>query len=230
MLCIGHRGAKGHAPENTIRSVKKAMEFGAPWVEIDVYHIDDHIIVIHDDTLERTTNGKGSLFDKSFSFLRGLDAGEGEKIPTLDEILDLTFEKTGLNIELKGPGTADPVIKLLQKRFTRSWGRENFLISSFDHKSLSYARAVDSEIPIGVLYEKVPENYLTLTEKLNAYSVNISGYFVTPDIVADAHNNGLNVFVYTVNNHEDIKQMKKMGVDGVFSDFPDRVIAVDESF
>ena len=135
----------------------------------------------------RTTNGKGYISDKNFSYLRSLDAGDGEKIPTLDEVLDLTCGKTGINIELKGPGTAEPVIKLLQKRFIRSWGRGNYLLSSFDHKSLSDVRAIDSDIPIGVLYKKVPENYLTVTEKLNAYSINMSRYFVTPDFVAHAH-------------------------------------------
>ena len=81
MLCIGHRGAMGYAPENTLKSLKKALELGASWVEGDVHYVDNNLIVMHDETLERTTNGKGYLADKTFSYLRSLDAGEGEKVP-----------------------------------------------------------------------------------------------------------------------------------------------------
>ena len=116
MICIGHRGAMGYAPENTLKSFALALELGASWVEADVHYVDDHLIVMHDERLERTTNGKGLLSEKSFNYLRKLDAGDGEKIPTLEELLDLIVGKAGINIELKGPGTAGPVIELIRER------------------------------------------------------------------------------------------------------------------
>src|SRR5579884_3789243 len=87
-LCIGHRGARGHEPENTVRSVRRALELGADGIEIDVYFVDGELIVIHDPTLDRTTNGRGRIVRKTFAQLRSLDAGKGERIPTLREIFE----------------------------------------------------------------------------------------------------------------------------------------------
>ena len=224
MLCIGHRGAMGYAPENTIKSLAKALELGAPWVEVDVYYVDNHLMVIHDETLARTTNGKGSLSDKSFSYIRGLDAGEGERIPTLEEVLDLIWEKAGINIELKGPGTVRPVIELLRKWITSDWGIENFLVSSLNHQFLYEARKLDKMIPIGILLDAITYNCPAIAEALKACSVNQDICFVNNDLVIDAHNKGFKVFVYTVNEQDDINRMKAMGVDGVFTDYPDRVL------
>lgn len=224
MLCIAHRGAMGYTPENTLKSLAKAIELGAGWVEVDVHYVDNHIIVMHDERLERTTNGEGYLADKSFSYLRSLDAGEGEKIPTLDEVLDLIWEKAAINIELKGPGTAQPVMELLHKRITRGWGIDNFLVSSLNHKSLYEIRKMDKIIPIGILLAGISYNCPAIAEDLKAYSVNQDICFVNDDFVNDTHNRGFKVFVYTVNNLDDIKKMKAMGVDGIFTDYPDRVL------
>ena len=224
MLCIGHRGAMGYAPENTIKSLAKALELGAPWVEVDVYYVDNHLIVIHDETLERTTNGEGFLGDKSFSYIRSLDAGEGEIIPTLEEVLDLIWGKAGINIELKGPGTDGPVIELLRKRITSEWGIENFLVSSLNHQSLYEVRKLDKMIPVGILLDSISYNCPAIAEELNACSVNQDICFVNEDFVDDVHDKGLKVYVYTVNEPDDINRMKAMGIDGVFTDYPDRVL------
>ena len=92
MLCIGHRGAMGHEPENTLLSVRKALSLGVDAVEIDVYNVEDNLVVIHDRNLSRTTNGTGYLTERSFQYLRSLDAGKGEQIPTLREVID-TIDK-----------------------------------------------------------------------------------------------------------------------------------------
>ena len=224
MLCIGHRGAMGYAPENTLKSLKKALELGTSWVEVDVHYVDNNLIVMHDETLERTTNGKGYLADKTFSYLRSLDAGEGEKVPTLDEVLDVVWGKASINIELKGAGTAQPVIELLNKKITPGWGIDNFLVSSLNHEFLYEVRKLDKMIPIGILLEEISYSCPAIAENLGAYSVNQDICFVNDDFIIDTHNRGLKVFVYTVNNHDDIKRMKAMGVDGVFTDYPDRVL------
>ena len=218
----------GYAPENTLKSFIRAMELGAPWVEADVYYVDNHLLVMHDERLERTTNGKGRLSDKSFTYLRSLDAGEGEKIPTLDELLDLIEGKAGINIELKGPGTAAPVAGLIQKKVKGAWKLENFLVSSFDHNAITEVRNLDARIPIGVLLDGFPGNYPEIAEKLKAFSVNQRIGFVNEAFVKDAHYRGLKVFVYTVNDPDDIRRMEDMGVDGVFTNYPDRVLALNK--
>ncbi len=225
MLCIGHRGARGYAPENTLKSVAKAIDMGADWVEVDVYYVDNHLVVMHDERLERTTNGKGRLMKKSFSYIRSLDAGDGEKIPVLEEVLDLVWEKAGLNIELKGPGTAHPVVELLRKRVRPEWGTDNFLVSSFDHRMLHDVKNLDENIRIGILLNGRTKDYPSIAHDLNAYSINQNIRFVNRKFVADAHSRGLKVFVYTVNDSDDIRKVKAMGADGIFTDYPDRVLA-----
>ena len=112
-LCFGHRGAMGHVPENTLKSIQRALDIGVDYIEIDVYLVEDKLIVIHDDRLERTTDGEGYVVDKKLDYLRSLDAGEGQKIPLLEEVLDLINGRTGLNIELKGENTAVPVLNMI---------------------------------------------------------------------------------------------------------------------
>ena len=113
LFCFGHRGARGHEPENTLRSVRKALALGADGVEVDVYLADEQLVVIHDRTLGRTTNGSGFVTRKSFAYLRSLDAGQGEHIPTLAEVFDTVDRRALINVELKGPHTAAPVGALI---------------------------------------------------------------------------------------------------------------------
>jgi len=223
-LCIGHRGAMGHAPENTLLSVTKALDLGVKWIEIDVYFIDKELVVIHDDRLERTTDGIGYVQEQSLDYLRSLDAGKGEKIPLLREIFDLIDGRAGINIELKGVNTAEPVVKLIRKYLKlKTWNIAKFLVSSFNYHELFKAKQLFSELKIGALMCAVPIDYAKFGERLNAYSVNLSLEFVDKAFVEDAHSRGLKVFVYTVNHPEDIKKMYNLGVDGVFTNYPDRV-------
>ena len=126
----------GHKPENTLASIRKAIELGAPCVEIDVYHVDGHLVVFHDDRLERTTSGKGILVEQSFYYLRSLDAGDGERIPTLEEVCNEINSRAGLNIELKGPGTAGPVTELLDRLSKEGHAKGRVLVSSFSREEL----------------------------------------------------------------------------------------------
>ena len=141
LLCIGHRGAMGHAPENTLRSIRKALELGAPCVEVDVYWVDGRLVVFHDDRLERTTNGVGYLNAQTFEQLRALDAGDGERIPTLEEVCELIDARACPNIELKGPGTAEPGARLPGTPTGARWGPNILLSSSFTHPELRAMRA-----------------------------------------------------------------------------------------
>ncbi len=213
----------GHAPENTLRSVRKALELGAPCVEVDVFYVDGHLVVFHDERLERTTNGSGYIRDQTFDYLRTLDAGDGEKIPTLAEVAETIDRRAGLNIELKGPGTARPVVESIASFRDRGWHDDLFLVSSFDRRELEEVRRCDSRVKIGVLISGLPVGDAAFASALGAYSVHPSIRFVYRRFVDDAHSRGLRVFVFTVDNPEDMMRMKELGVDGVFTNFPERV-------
>ncbi len=226
LFCFGHRGAAGHEPENTLRSVRKALELGADGVEVDVYCADGQLVVIHDRTLGRTTNGHGFVSRKPFAQLRALDAGCGERIPTLAEVFTAVAHQAVINVELKGPHTAAPVAALIDKYVReRGWRYEEFVVSSFDHAQLRQVRTLQPMIQLGALIKKIPRGLAAFAERFGAWSVNVSRTAVTDELVADAHRRGLKVFVFTVNESRDIARMQRLGVDGVFSDFPERVVA-----
>lgn len=223
-LNIGHRGACGYAPENTLLSFKKALEFNVDMVELDVYALSSgELVVIHDETVDRTTNGKGYVWDFSFDEIRKLDAGEGEQVPTLNEVLDLIQRKCQVNIELKGEGTAEPTAKLIEDYLEKGWQYEDFLVSSFNHHELKKFKDLSPKTRTGALITAIPIDYAKFAEDLGAFSANLDIDFINKDFVQDAHQRGLKVYVFTVNTEEDIKRMKKLSVDGIFTNFPDRV-------
>jgi len=223
LVCIGHRGAKGHEPENTLLSIEKALELGAEWVEVDVYFVDGQLIVIHDDTLGRTTNGSGPLGDKDIAYLRSLDAGKGQKIPLLDEVFDALKGKAGLNIELKGHDLVAPIDRCIKEQVRQGWRYEDILVSSFNHRHLLHLKNLNPLLRIGALISGVPVDASEFARRLDCYSINSDLEYIDKVLVDDAHRLGLKVFVYTVNAPEDIKRMADIGVDGVFTDYPERV-------
>lgn len=225
LLCIGHRGAMGYEPENTLRSIRKAMALGAPCVEIDVYWVDNHLVVFHDDRLERITNGTGILCDQSFEYLRSLDAGQGERIPTLEEVCVLIGGRAGLNIELKGPGTAEPVAALIPTLVKGGWRKDALLVSSFNHQELFDMRSLDPCIQLGVITATALTQELDFAASIGAFSIHPSLVCISPKFVEDAHVRGLKVYTYTVNERDDLARMHAMEVDGVFTNYPDRVLA-----
>ncbi|HKI69483.1 MAG TPA: glycerophosphodiester phosphodiesterase family protein [Verrucomicrobiae bacterium] len=226
LFCFGHRGARGHEPENTLRSVRRALELGANGIEVDVYLADGRLIVIHDDTLSRTTNGSGCVAEKSFAYLRSLDAGKGERIPTLAEIFGSVNRRAVINVELKGPGTAESVVHLIERYIqAKNWRYEDFVVSSFDHSQIQTIKRLQPKIRTGALIKIVPPGLAKFAERLGAWSLHPGKRCVTPKLVADAHRRGLKVFVFTVNRPSEIAAMAALGVDGVFTDYPDRVVA-----
>ena len=224
LLCIGHRGAMGHAPENTLGSIRKALELGVTCMEVDVYYVDGHLVVFHDDRLERTTDGAGYLCEQSFDYLRSLDAGDGQRIPTLEEVCEEIGSHACLNIELKGPDTAVPVAELLSKLIENGWHREKFLVSSFHHLELLEMKRLHQDMKLGALIRGLPVDGAKFAEDLGAFSVHQSLDFVDQRFVDDAHERGLKVYVYAVDHPEDIARMQVLGVDGVFTGFPERVL------
>jgi len=222
-LVIAHRGASGHEPENTLPAFQKAVELQADWIEFDVYHVEGELIVFHDATLNRTTNGKGSVMGKSLAYLRSLDAGRGYSIPTLPEVLDLVDRRVGVNIELKGPGTAGPVAALID-RYVRDKSRsiDRLIVSSFDLNALAEFKNAAPVVKTGAIFGRKPPKDCSFARDLSVASIHLRLDSFPSSLLDDAHGRGLSVFVYTVNNRKDIMRMREMGVDGVFTDFPER--------
>ena len=208
-----------------MRSFEKALEFDIDMVEFDVLVCKTgEVVIIHDYRIDRTTEEKGYVQEKTFSELRLLDVGRGQRIPTLQEVLDLIDRKVKVNIELKGEGAALAVHGIVETYIKeRKWKNEDFLISSFNHYDLREFSRLNPEINIGAVIAGIPIGYAECAQKVKPYSLHASKEFVNKALVDDAHKRGMKMFVYTVNEPEDIERMKSLGVDGIFSDFPDRL-------
>ena len=225
IICFAHRGASGHEPENTLIAMEKAVTMGADWIELDVHAVEEELIVIHDDRLERTTNGIGYVHEQSLDYLRSLDAGKGQRIPFLREIFDLVDRRAGLNIELKGPGTAGPTAALIRHYIReRGWGYDDFIVSSFNHHELAAVKQMDPAMRTGALIVGIPLEYARFAQELKADSVHCSLDFIDDAFVNDAHARGLSMYVFTVNNRNDLARVAAMKVDGVFTNFPELVV------
>lgn len=225
MIIIGHRGAMAYEPENTLLSFKKAIEQGLTWVELDIYIVDGKAIVFHDARLERTTNGKGKLLSNSFKSIRQLDAGKGEQIPTLEELLDCLGPSVTFNIELKGPNCSKVVADIIKSYISKpNWSLANFLVSSFDHEQLEQIQKVIANVRIGVMLHGMPIGKAKSASALNAYSVHQKLEYARKDFIEDALSRNLKVFIFTVNEIDDIELMLKRNVTGIFTDYPDRTL------
>ena len=163
--------------------------------------------------------------EKTLAQLKLLDAGKGEKVPTLEEVLDAVNCKAKVNIELKGEGTAKPVYQIIEKCIkTKRWAYQDFLISSFNSFQLQQFYQFNKSVKIGIIVDGEPKGFDQLAKKVKADSIHVRLPFVTQNFIQAAHKLGLKVFVWTVNDSKAIRKMKSMGVDGIFSDFPDRLI------
>jgi glycerophosphoryl diester phosphodiesterase len=225
VLRIGHRGAAGHEPENTLRSFERAIGLGADMVELDVQVCGTgELVVIHDETVDRTTDGSGPVGEMPFEALRALDAGDGERIPTLDEVLALLEGRAGVNVELKSLKSAGPAHASVMEALGRpGWGAEDVLFSSFHLGELTELRKLSAEARVGVLVSEDPREVLEFAALVDAYSINPNYRRINGEFVEEAHGMGLKVFVWTVNEPGDIERMKGLEVDGIISDYPDRI-------
>lgn len=225
VLRIGHRGAAGHEPENTLRGFMKAVQLNSDMTELDVHLCaSGQLVVIHDDTVDRTTDGSGRVGEMTLGELKALDAGMGERIPTLDEVLAAFQGRIAVNVELKGRGTAEPVYELVNGLVQRrKWSHRSILVTSFDWGMLEELRVLSDRIRLGPLTHRDPFKALRFAGEIKASSVNPFHGTVDAGMVADAHSQGFAVYPWTVNEAQDIARVKALGVDGVISDYPDRV-------
>lgn len=224
MKIIGHRGAAGEAPENTLQAFETAVNAGVWGVEFDVHVVQSEIVVIHDDSVDRTTNGHGELKRFSIEALRNLDAGNGEKIPLLSEVLDLCEPLNLINIELKGGGSAaalDAYFRHVKPRTTT-----NLLVSSFDYHQLREFHFAQPDISVAPLRKSLDSRVLDCAHELASANLNLSSRNISADVVRQVDSQGLGIFVYTVNHIDEAQRLKDLGVAAVFTDYPSSLLSL----
>jgi glycerophosphoryl diester phosphodiesterase len=221
MLRIGHRGARAYEPENTVRSFRKALEMGVDAVELDVRKTrDNHLVVIHDADVKRTTNGKGLVADLTLKELKELSTEKGEKIPTLEEALEFLEGKVKILIELKEEGLEEKVLSTVCAKKVE----KNVIITSFLESALKKTRELNKEIPTGLIYAQ-HKNPIKAALELKANYILPLYRFTHTANVEKAHENGLKVIVWTINTPEEAAEYVTKGVDGIATDKPDILTA-----
>jgi glycerophosphoryl diester phosphodiesterase len=225
ILKIGHRGANGYEPENTLVSFEKAIEMGADGIELDVHlSSDGHLIVIHDETVDRTTNGKGVVNQLTLKEIKSFRINNTNEIPTLEQVLDLVNQRCFVNIELKNQDTAENVVQLIEYYISdKNWNNNHFLVSSFDWNALQQVRFLNENIRIGVLTETDMDLAISFARFLKAEALHPDFQLLTSEYTAKIQQKGIQVFPWTVNEIEAIQRMKAFKVDGIITDFLDRV-------
>ncbi|MCL1038638.1 glycerophosphodiester phosphodiesterase [Shewanella submarina] len=222
MLIFAHRGASGYAPENTVKAMQLALDMGASAVELDIHLVEDELYVFHDRWLDPKSNGRGLISDHSKAAIAKVSL-VGEPIPTLWQLMAAMQPRPLVNIELKGANTAEPLIALYPRLLSElGYTRQQLLISSFNHRYLLEVKQALPEALVAPLVEGVPLDFAACGDKLGAFSIHLDINFITEEMVSDAHSRGLKVYVYTVDREQDILWMQQMGVDGIFTNFPDR--------
>lgn len=219
ILKICHRGAKGYVAENTLASFQKAIDLGADGIELDVHlSLDGKVIVIHDETVDRTTSGKGFVKDYSATELKALG------IPTLISVFELVNQKCFINVELKAYETANKVAELIEHYVAeKGWKYDDFIVSSFDWNALKQVRFQNDNIRIGVLTNTDIGLALAFAKFIKAYSIHPYYHLLTTKNVANMQTKNFKVYPWTINEPEDIIFVKSLNVDGIITDFPDRV-------
>lgn len=235
---IGHRGACGHAPENTTASFEKAAELGCKSIEIDVMVTKDNKNVIcHDSNVRRCTDGEGPVLLKTLQEIKTLDAGswfseefKGAQIPTLEEAIN-SIRDCGMSLNLEIKPTPGWQVPTTEHVATELQGLDTtdvpILISSFDIEALALAGKLMPEIELGYLSDALPHEWERRLKEVGASSLHLDKDFVTQENVKAVKNAGYKYLVYTVNDADRAKQLLDWGVDGIITDFPDRMKGLD---
>jgi len=227
VIVVGHRGAMGHALENTIESVKKAIKLNVDGIEIDVFKSKTgELIVYHDPFLSRLSNSNAFIEQISLDSIKKVELKGGLSIPTLNEVINIIPEKIFLNIELKGSNTAFETNKVIIEYLKEfNLPPSKFIISSFRWDELKKFRDLNKDIPIAILVDSLYkiDNAIKLAKEINAIALNPNNKFITKKIVNKIQSNNIKVFPYTINTRKNIKRMKLMGVDAIITDYPERI-------
>jgi glycerophosphoryl diester phosphodiesterase len=219
---IGHRGARGLEPENTMRSFRKALELGVDYIECDVHMTKDgYIVLMHDHTVDRTTNGSGPVNSFTFDEIRKLDAGKGEIIPTLQELLDLARGNVRLHIELKDESATESTVRLVEKNGMEG---EVFLTSG-KTETLKQVRKLNASISTEHIFGDPPDDAIDRALSVGAKRVSCHISHLTREFVQKAHENGIHVIAWPPNSMEEAKKAVEYGANLICTDRPDIVTA-----
>lgn len=219
LLKIGHRGAAGHLAENTIASFEKALELQVDGIELDVHlSLDKEIMVIHDETIDRTSSGTG--FVNQFTALELKEYS----IPTLREVFDLIDKKCIINIEIKDIKAPKFVNEFIKKSIKeKHWNYNQIIVSSFEWDALLEINTLNNQIKLGVLTEEIYDDAIHFAKTVKAFSINPNFNSLKTKSVKNIHKEGFQIHTWTVNRQEDITFVKSLSVDAIISDFPDRI-------
>lgn len=211
-------------PENSLAAIARALDAGVDAVEIDIYQIEGELLVTHDRRLGRVVSGQGIITDLPLAYLREQKLENGEPLPTLRDVLELVGDRALLNIEIKGANCV-PTLKSQLEAFVHDHqlGFEHYVVSSFDHQQLFQSLQTIPQVKRAALIEGIPLDYAQCCEPLKAYAFNTHLSFVTPELLEDARKRGLKNWIYTVNQEDDWAWLQGLGVNGVFTDRPDRL-------
>jgi glycerophosphoryl diester phosphodiesterase len=231
VLNMAHRGASGTFPENTLSAFRAAIDAGADMCELDVQLTrDGAVVVIHDDTVDRTTDGKGEVAELTLAELKQLDAGarfkdgtlKDERIPTLDEVFGVTAGRCGLNIELKAGGLEHQVAQTMQAR----GAFKDSIVSSFEWEYLKKIQQLHFNVRIALLADDKPVDLMMNAVAMRAHAINPRWDMVTADLCKAAHERGLKVYTWTVDADARMRALIECGVDGIMTNFPERLRTV----
>jgi len=203
--------------------MRRAIELGVDQIEIDVRLTrDGRLVLMHDPTVDRTTNGKGKVADLSLAEIRLLDAGQGEQTPTLEEVFAATAGKVILQIELKETGAAAAVVRAIQA----AGQDENVIITSFIHSQLREVRRLHPRLRLGALWGRLPVNVVPQTKQFGVQALHLWHEFIDERLVTDIHAEGLLIRAWNANTEEDMQRLIALGVDAIGSDRPDLLLDV----
>ena len=233
LLTIAHRGASGYAPENTLAAYRRAVAQGVTFIETDLHLTRDaHFVALHDETVNRTTNGQGPIQEMTLQEARRLDAGSwfgsefiGERLPTLPEILDFAKKHD--------------VVFYLELKSTGFWGGDHALISAlrdsgeiprvvviaFDASILEGLRKIEPTLMTALLYDGTIEKPLEKALSIGARQIAVKGDLMTPNLLAEAHKKDVQLVCWTINQPAHMRLLAAAGVDGIMSDYPDRLLS-----
>ncbi len=221
ILRISHRGARGYAPENTLAAIERGIALHAHLVEFDVQATrDGRLVLLHDATLDRTTNGHGPIAQHLWSDIERLSGNDGRPLPLLTDALSTASGRIGVMIEVKAEGTAKAICRIVRE----SQFSGPVIYASFLHDELLAVRREEPEAHTLALIEAIPVNRTAFAKDAQATHVGVAFETLTPSFLKALHDRSLRVFVYTVNEPADIQVVKAMGVDGIISDYPDRLL------
>jgi glycerophosphoryl diester phosphodiesterase len=232
---FAHRGAMGYAPENTFAAFELALKQGADVIEFDVHlSADQQVVVIHDETLERTTNGHGIVGETTLADLKKLDAGSwrgaefaGQKIPTLDEVLAWARGRCNLDIEIKAdPEPYEGLERIVVDLIHQHTMQDEVLVISFDHRVVQRVKSLAPDLATGILYNCRPVDPLALARMAGADAIMPTCDFCDEETIARAHEAGLSVNSWATSDTSVMAKLIARGVDSICSNHPDRVVGV----